>query len=347
MIGGKFRQFIRLIGINVAVLLLGVTVIELVLGNWFVSYVLPKPNMASRTFTFQQTLYQPPSMVTFSRDQYGLRGVRQPISSVNLVTIGGSTTAQTFITDGDTWQDVIHAQTGLVVANAGIDGMGSQSVREVLEDWIDRIPGLRAKYFLHYIGINESGMYQTVTAADRRKRYSWSRRIRGRSAILQGIARLKEWVSGPGADFVSHRGMAASPPGTPMRPVQVQRAGILDYMEKMYKPNLRDILDLHRQRGETAIFVTQTANPALVSKREGNLFVSRPELGVWAAALDEANKATEAVCKERADTCRFIDLANRIEFMPSDFYDLVHNTPPKVRERSAVSSPPSLLLFST
>lgn len=114
-----------------------------------------------------------------------------------------------------------------------------------------------------------------------------------------------------------------------MRPVQVQRAGILDYMEKMYKPNLRDILDLHRQRGETAIFVTQTANPALVSKREGNLFVSRPELGVWAAALDEANKATEAVCKERADTCRFIDLANRIEFMPSDFYDLVHNTPPQ------------------
>lgn len=332
MIGSKFRRCVRLIGINVAVLLIGVTGIELVEGNWFVSYVLPKPNMASRTFTFQQTLYQPPSMVTFSRDQYGLRGVRQPISSVNLVTIGGSTTTQTFITDGDTWQDVIHAQTGLVVANAGIDGMGSQSVREVLEDWIDRVPGLRAKYFLHYIGVNEAGMAQTVTAANRPKRYSWSRHIRGRSAILQGIARLKEWMSGPGVNLVSHQGIAVPPAGTPMRSVQAERAGILNYMEKMYKPNLRDILDLHRQRGETAIFVTQTANPALISRRERNWFVSRSELDVWAAALDEANKATEAVCNERPDTCRLIDLAARIEFIPSDFYDLVHNTPQGARK---------------
>lgn len=328
----RFSRFCHLLVINAGLILLGVVALELIFGNWFASYVLPKPMMADRSFAYVQNLYEPPSTVIYRRDHYGLRGVRHPISEIELVTVGGSTTAQTFTSEGDTWQDVIHSLTGIVVANAGIDGMGSQSVREILEDWIQKIPGIRAKFYLHYVGINDASMHQTVAVADRPRRFAWSRRIRGRSAILQAVARLRERVSGPGTDFVSHRIVAAPIAGTPLVPVEIERNDILSYMEKMYKPTLRDILSQHQQRGETAIFVTQPTNPALVLRRGARVFVSKPELGGWAVALSEINKATETVCRESPSNCRFIDVAGNLSFEASDFYDLTHNTPQGARK---------------
>jgi hypothetical protein len=103
-------------------------------------------------------------------------------------------------------------------------------------------------------------------------------------------------------------------------------------METMYKSNLRHILDMHRSRGETAIFVTQVVNPALVVKTRGDLLVSRPELAGRPVALDAANAVTASACTERPDTCRLIDLASRISLAPGDCYDLVHNTPTGARK---------------
>jgi hypothetical protein len=132
---------------------------------------VPDPHAISRTLTFRQTVYEPPSIITYRRGKFGFRGVFGSISSIDLVTIGGSTTAQTFITEGETWQDIIHPRTGLVIADAGLDGAGSQSVPDMLEDWIDKIPGINAKYFLHYVGINETSMTQTVQAEERRRHF--------------------------------------------------------------------------------------------------------------------------------------------------------------------------------
>jgi len=334
MIHGRLGSFLLHLSVNIGLLLLGLTALELMFGNWFVSYVLPNPKLFDRKFTFQQTLYEPRSTVTYVRDKYGLRGLQQPISSVKLVTIGGSTTAQSFITEGETWQDVIHSLTGILIANAGVDGMGSQSHAEILEDWLHRIPGLHAKYFLHYLGVNDAPMAQTVSVTDRRKKYSWTRRIRARSAILQAISRIREWVEGP--SFVSHSVVTPDTArGNELIKAEVDRADIVDYVEKMYKPNLRNLLDLHQQYGKTAIFVTQPANPALVVRKDGDVFVTKPEIARWAVALGEINAATETVCHERPGNCRFIDLANGIPFEPSDFYDLVHNTPRGARKVGA------------
>lgn len=331
---GRFRSFLLHLSVNIGLFLLGVIALELMFGNWFVSYVLPKPTLFDRTFTFQQTLYEPRSTVVYVRDKYGLRRLQQPISSVKLVTIGGSTTAQTFLTEGETWQDVIHSLTGLVIANAGVDGMGSQNHGEIVEDWLHRIPGLNAKYFLHYLGVNDATMAQTVSVKDRRKKFQWSRRIRARSAILQAISRIREWRAGP--SFVSHSAVTPDTArGNALIKANVDRGEIADYVEKMYKPNLRNLLDLHQQYGETAIFVTQPANPALVVRKDGDVFVTQPEIARWAVALGEINTATETVCRERPENCRFIDLANSIPFEPSDFYDLGHNTPRGARKIGA------------
>jgi hypothetical protein len=115
------------------------------------------------------------------------------------------------------------------------------------------------------------------------------------------------------------------------RKAEVDQRKVTEYVEKIYKPNLREILDLHRRYGETAIFVTQPENPAIVVRKDGEVFVKQmmngDDVTQWAVALGRINLATEAVCFEWKDICRFVDLANGIPFEPLDFSDLVYNTP--------------------
>ena len=132
--------------------------------------------LLDRIIQFHQALYEPHGQVTYFRDKYGLRTFNNPLPKVELVTVGGSTTAQSLLSDGDTYQDIIHRKTGIVIANAGVDGMGTQSLDSVLEDWLFRIPELKPKFSLHYVGINDALKVQTVRIEDREKRYSWNRR---------------------------------------------------------------------------------------------------------------------------------------------------------------------------
>lgn len=95
----------------------------------------------------------------------------------------------------------------------------------------------------------------------------------------------------------------------------------------MHEPTPRDIVAIHRRRFEVAIWVIQPANPALVVHRDGAVFGPTREVGRWAVALDEINSATQKVCHQNADNCRFVDLANSVRFERLDLYDHVHNTP--------------------
>jgi hypothetical protein len=321
---------LSVVAFNLGLLLLGVIFIELAFGNWFNPYVLPNPGLVGR-FTYPQPLYEPHSTIVQVRDKYGLRGLEQPISAVQLVTVGGSTTAQTFISDGDTWQDVIHSLTGIVIANAGIDGATSKGHVEIVEDWLHAIPGLQARYFLHYVGINDAFMNQTVPLADQRDRFSWSRRMWPRSAVLQGVSKFRGWFKM--MRIVGHAAAASDlTAGRDAIRVQGDHSAIAAYIERIYKPNLRILLDLHERLGDTAIFVTQPANPSMMFHKGGDLFVTLPGFEAWAAALDPVNAATQAVCRERPPNCRTIDLAGNILLEPSDFYDIVHNTPQGARK---------------
>lgn len=327
----KFRTFLPVIGINVALLLAGIVAIELAFGRWFVGYVAPDPRLLDRAFKFRQENYLPHGDVTYVRDQYGLRTSNHPISAVELVTVGGSTTAQVFISDGQTWQDVIRERSGIVVANAGADGMSAQSVDEILSDWLFQIPALRAKYYLHYVGINDAAMAQTTTIAERKKRYSWSRRIWGRSAILQAFSKLRAMLRGP--HIVNHSAIKLDPQQTfqPARPLANGEA-IRSYVDTFYRSNIEHLLALHRSKGQVAILVTQAGNPALVKREGGEIVVASPEYARWALLLDAINAATRSLCQAESTHCRLVDLAGELAFDQADFYDLVHNTPQGARK---------------
>ena len=323
---GPIAGIVTLLAVNSVLILLGLCVLELIFGNWFMPYVPPQPWMFDRKTIFVQELYEPRSRIAYIRDKYGLRGLKDPISKVELMTVGGSTTDQMYITEGETWQDVIHSRTGIVIANAGVQGMTSRGHIAAVEDWLHRIPNLHPKYFLHYVGVNDAAL-PSLEPQD-----TWSRQLRPRSAIWQAGTQFRAWLAGP--IVVNHAG-AATPPTTSTGPwvrSEVDRSEIADYVEKTFKPNLRKLLDIHRRSGETALFVSQPANPLLVKREQGSVFVASPDLGRWPVALRDINLATGMVCRQSPGTCRFVDLAEAMSFEPADFYDLVHYTPGGARK---------------
>jgi hypothetical protein len=109
---------------------------------------------------------------------------------------------------------------------------------------------------------------------------------------------------------------------------------IANYIEKTYVPNLRKLIALHRSRNESIIFVSQQANPALVSWNADDTFVSTqfPDIQRWAVALRLINSATQSVCAEAPDICHFSDAAGKLVLEQTDFYDLAHHTPSGTRK---------------
>jgi len=344
MNGSRLRAWARLLGINLLVVLVGVIMIELALGRWFAPYHPPSGSIFRRTFKLQQQLYQPYGVVTYVRDEYGLRGSEKAVDKIEVASVGGSTTDQIFISEGETWQDVVHALTGIRITNAGDEGISSTGHLVAVVEWLHRIPDFHPRFYLHYIGLNDAAFAYAWTLpeskalveaqiADQENRRALHRFIRGRSALVQGAIALQSWLTGPPKIFTAP---PASPPG-PGRPefrAAVNEQPIMDYIRRIYEPNLRRLIAEHQNRNEEAIFVSQTMRPSLF-RIEGNSVWGRdPAIAGYAMALRLVNAATEAVCRS-APTCHFIDLASEISFQDDEFYDNVHTTPAGARRIGA------------
>lgn len=326
----KRSQVAVLLAINLILCSLLVVGVELLFGDWFVPYVLPDAAIVDRRLTYRQNLYEPAGDVVYVRDGYGLRGVHEPLRAIELVTVGGSTTDQRYITEGETWQDVLRALTHIPLANAGVDGMSSYGHIVAVSEWLHKIPDLSPRNYLHYIGVNDASLSGDTGRFDAPGRDSaWWRKILRRSVIARGALRL--WLRMAGAREVNHGRISVPTDASDMAMIKVasDRDAVDDFVKTCYIPNLRKLLDLHKQRNEFVIFVNQAVNPAVVKWEGGEPLLASQFSTFKRFALELAaiNAATAAVCKASPNDCRFIDLAGRVKFERDDFYDLVHTTP--------------------
>jgi len=335
------RAWARLLGINLAIVVIGLILIELALGRWFAPYHPPSGSIFGRTFKLRQELYEPHGVITYVRDEYGLRGPEKAVDKIEVASVGGSTTDQIFISEGETWQDVIYAKSGIRITNAGDEGITSTGHLVAVVEWLHRIPRFHPPFYLHYIGVNDAAFAAAWTLpnsralmetqiADQENRRALHRFIRGRSALVQGFIALRSWMSGPPAVFtapsLSHRDA-----GRPEVRAEVNEQPIMEYIQRIYEPNLRRLIAEHQQRGEVAIFVSQTARPSLFRVEGNTVWVRDPGLAAFGVALRLVNTATKGICTRNAPTCQFIDLASEISFQDDEFYDNVHTTPAGAR----------------
>ena len=97
----------------------------------------------------------------YTRDRYGLRGnYGDDPANIEILVIGGSTTDEGFITDGETWVDVLGRRlTGAgvprVTVNAGVSDHTTVGHLYSFDAWFPEIPGLKPRFFITLIGVND------------------------------------------------------------------------------------------------------------------------------------------------------------------------------------------------
>ena len=330
----------RIVAINGLLIVLVLVVAELTLGGWlgggnYGTLVIPK----DFTRRYDVSRLYGGGMADYERDRHGLRGRYADPSGIDILAIGGSTTNEIFITEGQTWTDrLARAFAGagrpLTVVNAGVDGQSTIGNIKNFELWFPKIPGLKARYVLALLGVNDMAVAVSKGALSKQDRMTDERRPIKRYLInnsvlytlfrnLRGIIRARDAKlihSSSGYDGTDWRLPARQPDVEAAEATWRARLG-------EYGDRLRILARRIRGFGAVPIFVTQ-ARPSYRIRNGQVLGAPGPDGTVALphyALLAAHNRKTMEVCGAVKAIC--IDLARDLIFVDGDHYDEVHTTP--------------------
>jgi hypothetical protein len=168
------RQALKIAGWNIGLLLILLVVAELAFGNWFQAPGLWNLGVFRNVaWTIDAApLYGRAEPVHYRRDYYGFRGNYGRPEEIDLLVLGGSTTDQRNVSEGETWPDVLGAclksQKGLAlnIANAGVSGQSTRGHAANFDLWFNHIPGLKPRWVMALIGVNENALEGRVENDD-------------------------------------------------------------------------------------------------------------------------------------------------------------------------------------
>ena len=337
----RLKKAIRIVSVNLMLLAVGLLILELAFGDWLTSHNLNKLNLLwNQDLTFDASgLYDAgDGRVRYKRDMYALRGDYGTPDQIDILTVGGSTTDQRYITEGATWQDVLQREfvahgKALHVANAGVDGQSTLGHLKDFEWWFPTIPGLHPRYCVLYVGLNDFWLQTAepfddldAPGADFLRRqighksalYHLYRTIRGavlvrmvRAGHLRTDFSTVRWVNVPRA---SHH-------------VEMMRPLLQKYAER-----LRLLDHKVRAMGARPVFVTQPTHRCRYERRQ--VLGTDEEMSFYGVVINGVdycimihlqNEKTMDICKDLNGIC--LDLASELAFDDEDFYDEYHNTP--------------------
>jgi hypothetical protein len=154
--------------------LFGIVIIEISLRiiNSKNSWAVTEEANILRNFKFSydiSNLYQSDvSVVDYKRNEFGLRDDCIDPRDIEILTIGGSTTDQRYVSFEFTYQTILQQRLRVVessfgcVSNAGVDGHSSWGHIFTFDKWLPLIPDLKPKFIILYIGINDADFRRTI-----------------------------------------------------------------------------------------------------------------------------------------------------------------------------------------
>ena len=350
---------VKIILWNLGLIVLGAVILELLFGTWVRDDPLALLNLI-RNGEWRYEIDYPQiaeedRIVIYRRDNYGLRGSFGEPQDIDILTVGGSTTEQRYISEGKTWQDILQSKFNshgkpLSIANTGLSGRTTFGHIRDFDYWFPMIPKLKPKYVLLYLGINDmfydvpNGLSDQIKNATKENwRDLIKNNIKNHSAIyfLYRTAIGSYWakkynLTHEALDFIN---------GTWVKkPHRTDYQTVLNKRLDGYRKRLYMLEQRIRKIGAIPIFVTQARGDYRFIK--GELFGlvetrSRPGKVFFDATLgrlDQSNmngvdhylmlslfnNVTMEVCKKLDALC--VDLSNELHFKIGDFYDREHNT---------------------
>lgn len=335
----------KILAVNLLILGAGLFLLELIFGNWTNPHNLNLLYIPKSTALSYDAQWLYPSAdgapILYRRDRYGFRGSYSDVSRLDLITMGGSTTDQRYVTEGKTWQDVLRARFAekgrkLQVANAGIDGQTSTGHLLDFELWFAAVPRLKTRYFLFYMGWNDLFKDEDPAAAAgvlKEAGAPLSKKIAKRSALFYLYQTIKGVYQAKHVAKVGHRKTDFAAMRWVTRPLyQGSHEDFLALKLKNYESNIRELDKKIRALGAVPIFMThasfafQSSGGRVQGMEETVAIAGESFNGVdLYHLLGLMNRKTMDVCKSLDAVC--LDLAREVPFTQGDFYDPAHNTP--------------------
>lgn len=330
----------KIIGVNISILIICLVIIELLFGSWITSSGIKRINVLRNveySLNTEKLYASSVNPIKYRRDQYGLRGNYSEPSKIDILTIGGSATDQKYITEGQTWQDVlatdfIQGGRELSIVNAGLDGQSTYGHIKDFDLWFPEIPRLRARYVLAYVGVNDFFVTGISQNDDLEGAKTWKGIIKSKSALYNLYATIKGTYLASFKYPINHHKLDFGDLKWTSLSMQQNHDQLIAERLQAYGARLKVLIAKIHHFGATPIFVTQAA---FMCKHKKGEILGAPETMVYDGkdinGLDFCfmksffDRITMAVCKEAKGIC--VDLANELELGEIDFYDYYHNTP--------------------
>lgn len=343
----RINRACRIVAVNLGLLLAGALVAELIFGSWAIGEnygTLVIPKNFTRDFNVD-SLYGG-GRILYKRDEHGLRGRYRSPSEIDILTIGGSTTNEIFVDEDSTWSAVIarefrDAGRPVTVVNAGVDGQSTVGNIKNFELWFPMIPGLKARYVLALLGINDAAVAASgddyfagpYRPSKQDRMFDLLRPTKqyliNNSALYALFRNVRGMIRARDAKLIhTSKGYNGSDWRAPARLPDIERAA--DNIKRgldLYEWRLRELTRCIRAFGAEPIYVTQHRPSYRV--RDGRVLVHAGADGMAELAeyemLMATNRRTMEVCRDVKAIC--IDLASELFFTDGDHYDIVHTSP--------------------
>lgn len=339
----RISGFLKTAAINLLLLVAGVVILELAFGSWFDPhkrmYNLSILRNTDVEYDVTGLYVTRTPRIRYTRDSYGLRGRYANYGEIDILTIGGSTTDQRYIADGQTWQDTLQEELrraghNLIVANAGVDGQSTYGHIKNFEWWFPFVPGLKPRYALFYIGLNDfcqNAGYALDSIERAPQGFSLRRTLNRYSALWNMGRKVDGMYRAVVTNRLGHESVDFSKVTWTDKPVQ----NSYDFMNPRlgaYRARLLRLIELCTGLGMTPIFVNQ---PSMRHRRVGDTLVgAADELDYDGHRYNGLDRyfMMQRMDSVMADVCSreraaYIDVSTTTAWEPADFYDFYHLTP--------------------
>jgi lysophospholipase L1-like esterase len=327
---------VKIVAVNLLILVALLIPVELWFGQWFagpgaVSLLDANPG---RVEVRSSPLYPAGTRITNSRDRYGFRGGAGDPAKIDVLVLGGSTTAERYIDDKDTWTTQLEGllrrgDCPITIANAGVDGYSTVGHIASFNGWLDRVPELKPRFMLVYLGINDAAVNPQAAWYEDSVRYKTRWRqiehyVAARSALHHLYVSLRGWWQARQNQLVHDE--------VPITPSSVWQPANLppDFdpitapKVQAYRQRLSRLTELVHGFGAQPIYITQRRMDGRVAEGEWQQIVGS-EGARNTATVIAINHATLAFCRETGEAC--VDLAEQIDLAPGEFADAIHTNP--------------------
>ena len=335
-------KILKIILTNILIFLFFLIPIEIIFGNW-----LKKDNLGnllipkySRNIITNPPYEWPYNNGIYSRDKYGFRANNQNLKEIDILVIGGSTTAERYVQDEFIWTKVLERNLQKYnidkkILNAGIGGQTSFGHIKMFDLWFSNLENLKPQIIIFYIGINDALFMNEHSQAHSQGRIFNNinidslvpvkfhekivQNIKNNSAlhllylIVRGNIISKKNQIGHNINLYNDKDITSSTVSKNKDLLKYYEQPRYEYIKEYlyyYKNNLKKLLKITNERNAKVIFVTQ-----VVAKN--NWLVDQ---------LSVINKETISFCVKHNISCLDIEKYNIFEDK-KDFFDTMHTTP--------------------